>query len=57
VTDPTSRHGQSVLYERADAAKRAFNRTDALVSVAQGYLRGVRKVTISSTGPTEVRPV
>ena len=30
----------SVLTQRADAAKRAFSRADALVSVAQRYLRG-----------------
>ena len=30
----------SGLQQRADAAKRAFNRADALVSLAQGYLRG-----------------
>jgi len=28
------------LHQRADAAKRAFSRADALVSLAQGYLRG-----------------
>lgn len=32
----------SVLREREDAGKRAFDRADALVSVAQGYLRGER---------------
>ena len=42
VTEPTSGHGGSVLHQRADAAKRAFNRADALVSLAQGYLRGDR---------------
>ena len=31
-----------MLHQRADAAKRAFNRADALVSLAQGYLRGDR---------------
>jgi len=34
--------GQSPLHQRADAAKRAFNRADALVPVARGYLRGDR---------------
>jgi hypothetical protein len=29
-----------VLHQRADAARRAFSRADALVSIAQGYLRG-----------------
>jgi len=33
-------HAPSVLHQRADAAKRAFSRADALVSLAQGYLRG-----------------
>jgi hypothetical protein len=42
VTAPTSRREPSVLHQRADAARRAFNRADALVSVAQGYLRGDR---------------
>jgi len=42
VTEPTSRHEPSVLHQRADAAQRAFNRADALVSVAQAYLRGDR---------------
>jgi hypothetical protein len=32
----------SVLHQRAGAAMRAFNRADALVSLAQGYLRGDR---------------
>lgn len=31
-----------VLQQRADATRRAFHRADALVSVAQGYLRGDR---------------
>jgi len=31
-----------VLHQRADAARRAFDRADALVSLAQGYLRGDR---------------
>jgi hypothetical protein len=30
------------LQQRADAARRAFHRADALVSIAQGYLRGDR---------------
>jgi hypothetical protein len=34
--------GPSVLRQRADAARRAFSRADALVSLAQGYLRGDR---------------
>jgi len=61
--------GQSVLHQRADAAKRGFSRADALVSIAQGYLRGDRPqrspievtVTIPQSGlradmtdPTEV---
>jgi Domain of unknown function (DUF222)/HNH endonuclease len=32
----------SVLHQQADAARRAFNRADALVSLAQAYLRGDR---------------
>jgi hypothetical protein len=32
----------SVLHQQADAAKRAFSRADALVSLAQAYLRGDR---------------
>jgi Domain of unknown function (DUF222)/HNH endonuclease len=42
VSDPTPRREPSVLQQRADAARRAFNRADALVSVAHGYLRGDR---------------
>jgi hypothetical protein len=42
VIEPTSERGLSVLHQRADAARRAFNRADALVSLAQGYLRGDR---------------
>ena len=37
-----SRVGGSVLHQRPDAAQRAFNRADALISIAQGYLRGDR---------------
>jgi hypothetical protein len=42
VREPTSRSGGSVLYQRADAARRARSRADALVWLAQGYLRGDR---------------
>jgi hypothetical protein len=42
VPDPTPRREPSVLQQRADAARRAFNRADALMSVAHGYLRGDR---------------
>ena len=42
VIKPTSRREVSVLHQRADATKRAFSRADALVSIAQGYLRGDR---------------
>jgi hypothetical protein len=38
----TSQHRTGVLHQRADAAKRAFSRADALVSLAQAYLRGDR---------------
>jgi len=34
--------GHSVLHQRADAARRGFHRADALMSVAQEYLRGDR---------------
>lgn len=30
----------SILHQRVDATKRAFNRADALVSITQAYLRG-----------------
>jgi hypothetical protein len=40
--DRATSRGPSALRQRADAAKRAFNRADALVSLAQGYLRGDR---------------
>lgn len=33
----------SVLQQREDATTREFNRADALVSIAQGYLRGERR--------------
>jgi hypothetical protein len=39
-TRPWSQVG--VLHTRADAVRRAFNRADALVALAQGYLRGDR---------------
>jgi hypothetical protein len=39
---PSSRPGPSVLRQGADAFRRAFNRADALVSLAQAYLRGDR---------------
>jgi len=42
VSEPTSGHPSGELHQRADAAKRGFNRADALVSLAQGYLRGDR---------------
>jgi Domain of unknown function (DUF222)/HNH endonuclease len=38
---PPDRPG-SVLHQQAHAARRAFNRADALVSLAQAYLRGDR---------------
>jgi hypothetical protein len=37
---PKAERAPSVLQQRADATKRAFSRADALVSLAQGYLRG-----------------
>jgi len=67
--EAASAPGPSVLHQRADAAKRGFHRADALVSIAQGYLRGDRPqrspievtVTIPQSGlradmtdPTEV---
>ena len=39
---PTSELAPSGLRQRADGAKRDFSRADALVSLAQGYLRGDR---------------
>jgi hypothetical protein len=41
-TEPRSVREPSVLHRQADATKRAFSRADALISVAQGYLRGER---------------
>jgi Domain of unknown function (DUF222)/HNH endonuclease len=41
--EPTLERPASVLHQRADAAKRAFSRADALVSLAQAYLRGDRR--------------
>jgi hypothetical protein len=40
VAETSTLRPPSALRDRADAAKRAFNRADALVSLAQGYLRG-----------------
>jgi len=40
--EPVVRTQVSMLHQRADAARRAFSRADALVSLAQGYLRGDR---------------
>jgi hypothetical protein len=37
-----AQRGTSVLRDRAAAARKAFNRADALVELAQGYLRGDR---------------
>ncbi|HEX2689720.1 MAG TPA: DUF222 domain-containing protein, partial [Kofleriaceae bacterium] len=42
ASEPTPRRDTSVLRQQADAAKRAFDRADALVALAQGYLRGDR---------------
>ena len=42
VTGPVSRPGGSVLRQRAAAARTAWSRADALVALAQGYLRGDR---------------
>jgi hypothetical protein len=42
VDEPSSRRGGSVLHQRADAARRGWSRADALVALAQGYLRGDR---------------
>jgi hypothetical protein len=42
VTKPTSWRKPSVLQQLADAAQRALSRADALMSIAQGYLRGDR---------------
>jgi hypothetical protein len=42
ASEPTPKRGVSVLRQQAAAAKRAFDRADALVALAQGYLRGDR---------------
>jgi len=42
VRAPVPGRPASVLQQREDAVKRAFNRADGLVSLAQGYLRGDR---------------
>src|SRR4029079_4587412 len=42
ASETTPERGPSVLRQQADAARRAFDRADALVSLAQGYLRGDR---------------
>jgi hypothetical protein len=56
VIEPTSERAPSMLHQRADAARRAFSRADALVSLAQGYLRGDRPdrspIEITLTIPT-----
>jgi hypothetical protein len=67
ASEPTPGRGASVLRQQADAAKRAFDRADALVALAQGYLRGDRPnrspieitVTIPATSlrADEVDPV
>ena len=41
--EAASAPGQSVLHQRADAAKRGFHRADALVSLAQG-LAGEKQI-------------
>ena len=38
VIEPISGHGAHMLHQRANAAKRAWSRADAWVSIAQGYL-------------------
>jgi hypothetical protein len=40
--DQRSGHQDTALHQRADAVRRAFSRADALVALAQGYLRGDR---------------
>jgi hypothetical protein len=40
--EPSTVRTPSVLHQQADAARRAFSRADALISVAQAYLRGDR---------------
>lgn len=42
LRDPGTGRAPGALHQRADAARRAFNRADALISLAQGYLRGDR---------------
>jgi hypothetical protein len=67
ASEPTPRRDASVLRQQADAAKRAFDRADALVTLAQGYLRGDRpnrspiEITVTipaaSLGANEADPV
>ena len=40
--EPRHTRPSSTLHQRADATRRAFNRADALVALAQSYLRGDR---------------
>ncbi len=53
-----ARHEASVLRDRAAAARKAFNRADALVELAQGYLRGDRPdrspIVVTLTVPASV---
>jgi len=42
LATPTTAREPSVLHQRADATRRAFCRADALMSIAQAYLRGDR---------------
>jgi hypothetical protein len=54
---PTSVRAPSGLRQRVDAARRAFNRADALISVVQAYLRGDKPerspIDITLTVPVE----
>jgi hypothetical protein len=55
-----AQHGTSVLRDRVAAARKAFNRADALVELAQGYLRGDRPdrspIEVTLTIPASVLP-
>jgi hypothetical protein len=42
ASEPTPRRDASAFRQQADATKRAFDRADALVALAQGYVRGDR---------------
>jgi hypothetical protein len=56
--EPPARRGANAFRGRAAAARKAFNRADALVELAQGYLRGDRPdrspIEVTLTVPASV---